>query len=249
MFTVITLIMAGLSAGALNAVAGGGTFLSFPALVWAGVPPVTANATATLAALPGYLGSAWAFRNDIRASRSLPLAMVLGTAGAGGILGALLLLMTPAEVFEGVVPWLLAFATLVFAFGPKLSAWLASKGVGNAGPVLSAVVLLSVTTYGGYFNGGVGILLLASFGLLGLSDLKEMNGLKNLASSALSLVSVVIYIGAGLIAWQHAIVLGAACAAGGYLGAAMSRQITNPGRLRIFITAVGAAMSLIFFLK
>lgn len=249
MLTILTLTLAGLAAGALNAVAGGGTFLSFPALVWAGVPPIAANATATLAALPGYIGSAWAFRHDIRASRSLPLALVLGTATAGGVLGALLLLVTPGEVFEGVVPWLLAFATVIFAFGPRITAVLARRGLGAPGRAVAAGVLTAVTTYGGYFNGGVGILLLAALGLLGLTDLKEMNGLKNLVSAVLSLVSVVLYIGAGLIAWEHALVLGGACAVGGYLGAALSRHITDPALLRLFITAVGAAMTVVFFLR
>mgnify|MGYP003123221467 CR=1 FL=1 len=249
MLTTLVLILAGLSAGALNAVAGGGTFLSFPALVWAGVPPVMANATATLAALPGYLSSTWAFRDDIRNSRSLPFVMVVAVAAIGGALGAGLLLVTPAAVFEGVVPWLLAFATAIFALGPRITAFLQRHGSGRAGVGIAALVLLLVTTYGGYFNGGVGILLLAALGLIGLSNLNEMNGLKNLVSSILSLVSVIVYIGAGLIAWEQAIVLGLACATGGYLGAALSRRITRPVLLRAFITLVGAAMTVIFFLR
>ncbi|WP_375175201.1 sulfite exporter TauE/SafE family protein [Pseudooceanicola sp.] len=249
MFTTLVLILAGLLAGALNAVAGGGTFLSFPALVWAGVPPVMANATATLAALPGYLSSTWAFRDDIRASQSLPIFVVVSVSAIGGALGAVLLLVTPGEVFEGVVPWLLAFATVIFAMGPRITALLQRYGRGKSGLVTAALILLLVTSYGGYFNGGVGILLLAAFGLIGLSNLNEMNGLKTLVASVLSVVSVVVYIGAGLIAWQHAIVLGLACATGGYLGAALSRRIARPVLLRLFITAVGAVMTLIFFVR
>ncbi|ULB12611.1 sulfite exporter TauE/SafE family protein (plasmid) [Cereibacter azotoformans] len=249
MTVYLVLILAGLAAGALNAVAGGGTFLSFPALVWTGVPPIMANATATLAALPGYLGSAWAFRADIRQGRGLPVRLVLLVSAAGGILGAALLLVTPNAVFSGIVPWLLAFATAAFAFGPAITRQVARTGRGAPGLPQSAAVLLAVTTYGGYFNGGVGILLLAAFGLIGLTDLKEMNGLKNLVSSVLSAVSVAVYVAAGLIVWKQALVLGAASAVGGYIGAALSRRIHNVKAIRVFITLVGATMSLAFFLQ
>ena len=249
MLTTLVLIIAGLAAGALNAVAGGGTFLSFPALVWAGIPPIMANATATLAALPGYISSAWAFRDDIHASDSLPLLMVIAIASLGGGLGAALLLATPGTAFEGIVPWLLAFATVIFALGPRITASMQRRGRAKTGLGASTIVLLLVATYGGYFNGGVGILLLAAMGLIGLTNLNEMNGLKNLVSSILSLVSVIVYIGAGLIAWQHALVLGLACASGGYLGATMSRRIRNPTLLRAFITAVGITMTIVFFFQ
>lgn len=249
METYLILTLAGLAAGALNAIAGGGTFLSFPALVWVGVPPVIANATATLAALPGYLSSAYAFREDIRASNSLPVPVVLGVAAVGGVLGAALLLLTSDQLFSGIVPWLLAFATLAFAGGPAITRGLARRGRGAPGLVPAMAILLAVTIYGGYFNGGVGILLLAAFGLMGLTDLKEMNGLKNLVSAVLSSLSVAVYITAGLIAWEQALVLGFACALGGYGGGALSRRITNTRLVRWFITLVGAVMSLVFFLK
>lgn len=247
MLDTLILIPAGLVAGALNAIAGGGTFVSFPALVWVGVPPVMANASATLAALPGYLSSAYAFREDIRASHSLPVLPLLAVSMLGGVLGAALLLTTPDTAFSGIVPWLLAFATLAFALGPRLTR---AFGAGGALGLTSAMtVLLAVTIYGGYFNGGVGILLLAAFGLIGLTDLKEMNGLKNLASSVLSGVSVVIYIAAQLIAWQEALILSVACAVGGYVGGALSRRITHTRLVRLFITGVGAVMTLLFFLR
>ncbi|EPX77949.1 sulfite exporter TauE/SafE family protein [Salipiger mucosus] len=249
MLSYAVLIVAGLLAGALNAVAGGGTFLSFPALVWAGVPPVAANATATLAALPGYLGSTWAFRQDIAASHRLPPLLVIGTAALGGGLGAFLLLATPGEVFSGIVPWLLGFATVIFALGPRITALLTRRGLGKPGVVAVTLTLMIVTSYGGYFNGGVGILLLAALGLLGMSNLKEMNGLKNLMSSILSLISVTIYVAAGLIAWKHALVMGLACAAGGYLGAALFRRVSKPAVLRVFITLVGTVMTIVFLVR
>lgn len=245
----LVLIGAGFAAGVLNAVAGGGTFLSFPALVWAGVPPITANATATLAALPGYLSSAWGFRDDLEAGGRLSLRSLLAVSVLGGVIGALLLVVTPASVFLGIVPWLLLAATLLFAFGPKMMAALRSLGVAQAGSVISALVLLGVSVYGGYFNGGLGIVLLAAFTVLGYSNLHAMNGLKSVVSSVLSVVSTVTFIAAGIIDWHYALPLALASALGGYLGARLSRRITNTTLLRWFVTAVGAVMSLVFFLR
>lgn len=246
MLSLLVLALAGLAAGALNAVAGGGTFLSFPALVWLGVPPVMANATATLTALPGYLGSAWAFRTDVRAEGALGLRWMFALSVLGGFLGALLLMITPDEVFVGVVPWLLLVATVLFALGPRLLPLLA--GSGGISPVFSVVVLLAVSVYGGYFNGGLGIMLLAAFSLMGFTNLHSMNGLKNALSAILSSVSALTYASAGLIAWDSALLLAVATAAGGYLGGRWSRRIRNTAPLRVGIVAVGAAMTLAFFL-
>ncbi|NPD17633.1 sulfite exporter TauE/SafE family protein [Xinfangfangia sp. D13-10-4-6] len=243
----ILLVLAGLGAGALNAVAGGGTFLSFPALVFIGIPPIMANATATLAALPGYIGSTWGFRKDIRAAGPVSLLAMIAMAVIGGLGGALLLLVTSKETFSAIVPWLLLFATLVFAAGP----WLMRHvlGQGKALPLVAALgLLLAVSVYGGYFNGGLGIMLLAAFGFVGFTNLHEMNGLKNLLSSILSLVSVVTYSAAGLIAWKPAIILGVACAIGGFVGAHLGRRITNMAALRLFITLVGLGMAAAFFI-
>ena len=244
----IVLVFAGLGAGALNAVAGGGTFLSFPALVWIGVPPLAANATATLSALPGYIGSAWGFRKDIRAGGPVALSMMVAIAMAGGLVGALLLLVTPRELFSGLVPWLLLLATGVFAAGPLLLRR-AVKNDGRLPHAVSLAVLLAVATYGGYFNGGLGIMLLAAFGLVGFSNLHEMNGLKTLLSAILSLVSVVAYAAAGLIVWKPALILGIATAIGGYFGAHLARRITHMKALRAFIILVGLCMAAAFFMS
>ncbi|WP_281826794.1 sulfite exporter TauE/SafE family protein [Jannaschia rubra] len=248
MLEFLLLAGAGLAAGALNAVAGGGTFLTFPALVWLGVPPISANATATLTALPGYLGSAWGYRHDLHAEGSLGLRAILLVAAFGAMAGALLLLVTPGDVFRGLVPWLLLAATALFAAGPRLLAALASRGVGQAGPGLSVLGILAVSVYGGYFNGGLGIMLLAMFGLLGHTDLHAMNGLKNVLSALLSLLSAATFVVAGLIAWQPALVLAIATAIGGWLGARTSRRIRRTDLLRLFVVAVGALMTVAFFL-
>ena len=245
----LVLIGAGFAAGVLNAVAGGGTFLSFPALVWAGVPPITANATATLAALPGYLSSSWGFRHDLQSGGALPLRHLLILSALGGVIGAILLVITPASVFTGIVPWLLLAATLLFAFGPQLMERLRRAGAAEAGWLTSALLLLAVAIYGGYFNGGLGIVLLAAFTLLGFRNLHAMNGLKSVVSSVLSVVSTATFILAGIIDWQAALPLALASALGGYLGARLSRRITNITLLRGFVTLVGAVMTVIFFLR
>ena len=246
MLSLAVLVVAGLAAGVLNAVAGGGTFLTFPALVWLGIPPVSANATATLTALPGYVASAWAFRRDIRPEGALRLRTMLALTVAGGLAGALLLMLTSDDVFSGVVPWLLLAATLLFAFGPRLMPLLSGRGLG---PAASAVALLAVSVYGGYFNGGLGIMLLATFGLMGFTNLHGMNGLKTLCSAILAIVAVAAYIAAGLIAWDAALALALATTAGGYLGGHFSRRIRNTAALRAGIVAVGAVMTLVFFLR
>ncbi|MEB3421936.1 sulfite exporter TauE/SafE family protein [Salipiger marinus] len=188
MLSIIILVVAGLAAGMVNAIAGGGTLVSFPALVWLGVPPIMANATATLTALPGYVGSAWAYRQDISAEGSLGLRSIILTAALGGLAGAGLLLITPGDAFVGIVPWLLLTATLLFAAGPGLLRLVRARGL-QIGPGLSAFTVFLVAGYGGYFNGGLGIMLLAVFSLIGFQNLHGMNGLKNLLSAVLSLVS------------------------------------------------------------
>ncbi|MGB0927794.1 MAG: sulfite exporter TauE/SafE family protein [Pikeienuella sp.] len=247
MFDLALVCIAGFAAGALNAVAGGGTFLTLPALVFLGVPPVAANVTATLTALPGYISSAWAFRHDMRAEGALALRAILVVSIIGGLIGAGLLLVTSDDVFSGLVPWLLLLATALFALGPRLMAYLKNSGRGMAGPALSAVVILTVSIYGGYFNGGLGIMLLAAFGLLGYVDLHGMNGLKNVLSALLSLVAAGTFIAAGLISWEHAIPMAIASAIGGYVGGYYSRKITRTDYLRAFVVIVGLVMAILFF--
>lgn len=247
MFTILLLCGAGFLAGALNAVAGGGTFLTFPALVYLGIPPIAANATATVAALPGYLGGAFAFRRDVRAEGALSLLEILLVAALGSAAGAALLLVTPAQLFQGAVPWLLLVATLAFALGPRLLIWLRNRGAA-AGRKLSIAAILAVSIYGGYFNGGLGIMLLAAFGLIGFMNLNGMNGLKNLLSALLSVISASAFAIAGIVAWQEAAIMAVAAALGGYGGAWVARRIRRSDYLRAGIVAIGCAMTVAFFL-
>lgn len=247
MISFSILFLAGLLAGSINALAGGGTLISFPALIWVGVPPIMSNATATLTALPGYVASAWAYRHDLRAEGTLRLSVILAVTALGGLVGAGLLLITPGDAFVGIVPWLLLGATALFALGPGMIRTVRSRNIGPAGPRLSAVAIGIVATYGGYFNGGLGIMLLATFGLIGFENLHGMNGLKNVLAALLSVVSVVTYSSAGLIAWDSAFVMAVATTLGGYLGARYARRIRHTGFLRGVIIAIGAIMTAVFF--
>ncbi|OJY31707.1 MAG: hypothetical protein BGP11_08940 [Rhodobacterales bacterium 65-51] len=248
MVEILVLAVTGFVAGVLNSVAGGGTFLTFPALVWAGLPPVAANATATFAALPGYLGGAWGFRHDIRSEGALKLWQIIALSLVGSVTGALLLLVTPSDVFDGLVPVLLLVATGLFAFGPRLLATLRARGMGATGPGLSAALVFVVAVYGGYFNGGLGILLLALFGLIGFTNLNTMNGLKVLLSGLMAVLSCAAFAIAGLIGWYEGLIMAAACTLGGWIGAGLARRMPV-AVLRALIVVIGLGMAVVFFLR
>jgi uncharacterized membrane protein YfcA len=240
------LVCAAFSAGALNAVAGGGSFLTFPALVFTGVPPIAANATSAVAVSPGYLGSALGFRAELARLPRARLVAEGALCAFGGLAGALLLLVTPARVFSAVVPWLLVFATAVFALGPRLLA--ARGGAAQPRPAARHVGLLAVAVYGGYFNGGLGILLMALYSITRERDIHTANALKNLNSLVLSLLSVAAFAWAGAVAWPQALLMMAAATAGGFAGARVARRL--PARaVRALVVLTGFAMSAVFFLR
>ncbi|TDX26069.1 hypothetical protein DFO67_11753 [Modicisalibacter xianhensis] len=245
LFTWGLLIVAAFLGGGLNAIAGGGSFFTFPALVYAGVPAVAANASGTLALLPGYVASTWGFREDLRAPATLPMGQTLGVSLLGGALGAGLLLVTPDEVFRAVVPWLLLAATVLFAAGPRLMTAL-KRGDGEAGGLAHAASLLAVSLYGGYFNGGLGIVLLAVFSLLGHRDLNMMQGLKNLISAVLTTIAVTLYALGGAIVWKESLVMMIAAIAGGYVMARVARRLPAVV-VRTVVIATGLVMTILFF--
>ncbi|MER1966450.1 sulfite exporter TauE/SafE family protein [Castellaniella sp. GW247-6E4] len=239
------LIVAAFGGGLLNAAAGGGTFLTLPALMAVGVPPVIANATGTVALLPGYIASTLGFREDLQRRRDISLRTIVVASLAGGVCGAILLQITPNAAFRQIVPWFMLVATLWFALWPLVQARGTRKS--NAGTTATFLGVFAVAVYGGYFNGGLGIILLALFGALGFSDLNFMNGLKNAASAILTTIATVVYAWGGLVYWGHAGLMMVAAIIGGYVGARWARRI--PSRwLRAGVVSIGTLMTIIFFI-
>jgi len=252
---LLLLSASALGAGALNAIAGGGSFLTFPALVFVGVPPVMANATSSVAVFPGYLAGALGFRRELA---ELPAARRHAEAlicALGGLAGAGLLLVTPARLFSAAVPWLLLFATVLFALGPRLVAARRARDASMSAPSSSSASLrvqrlglFAVAVYGGYFNGGLGILLMALYTLTGESSLNTANALKNLNSLVLSLLSVAAFVVAGAIAWKEGVLMMVAATAGGYFGARWSKRLPVAW-VRRGVIATGLVMSAVFFAR
>jgi uncharacterized membrane protein YfcA len=244
------LLLAGVLGGVLNSIAGGGSFITFPALLLAGVPPVSANATNTFASCSGYLSGAYAFRHDLAAHRhELPRFLIVSLLG--GALGAWLLLQTPERVFRDAIPWLLLFATLLFAFGARLNARLRRlagrhRHAPLLGRILLLLMLLMVCVYGGFFNAGLGIITLSYLALAGYRDIHAMNGLKLIVSAAVSLVAIVLFVIDGVIAWYAGSAVLVGTLIGGYLAAFASRRLP-PQRVRQFVILAGAAITLYFF--
>lgn len=241
------LLLAAFGGGMLNAVAGGGSFLTFPALLLAGLPPSAANATGTTALLPGYILGAWIQRHDVIRPGGLDAPGVLVVAALGGALGAALLVWTGDIMFAKVVPWLMLFATVALWQGMRISQFLQRRNM--AGPDLVARAgLLMVSLYGGYFNGGVGIVLLALFSAFGHKSMSGMNGAKNLASVALTVVAIVVYTSASLVHWSVALGMMIAAALGGWAGAQIGQRI-SPVLMRNFVVVVGFFLTVLFFVK
>jgi hypothetical protein len=242
--SALLLLGAGLLAGAMNAAAGGGSFVTIPAMVAVGLPTVAANASSTVALLPGTLASAWGWREDLRPIEGISLRILLPISLGGGLAGAALLLATPERAFDALLPWLLLTGTLTFAFGRRLGAAL-RRGVRiGPGVVLGAQVLLSV--YAGYFGGGVGIMMMAVWSVLGDLDIKAMSAARTLLVSAANAAAVLCFAAAGPVRWPETAVMLAASVVGGYFGARLARRV--PGaQLRWFVILFGSAMTVAFF--
>jgi len=245
-FELSLLASASFIAGIVNSIAGGGSFLTFPALVFTGVPTIAANATSAVAVFPGYLSGALGFAKELKEYPKSKFLLLITLSIMGGIGGSLLLLITPASVFSYIIPWLLGFATLLFAFGDFVAKW--AKKNSNSNGFLGNLTTLIVCIYGGYFNGGLGIILLALFSTLGMRDIHLMNGLKNIMSFALSAASVVTFAIAGIVFWQQAIIMMIAATIGGYFGVVVARKLSK-NTIRMIIVIIGLIMTVIFGIK
>lgn len=243
---------AALVAGAMNAMAGGGSFISFPALLGVGIPPVNANATNTVALWPGQLASIVAFRSEIRAGKKL-LVPVMAAGALGGLAGALVLLHTAQTTFQLLVPWLLLFATVIYALSGPINRWLTRSASVAAVPERQARFplamfgcLILVSFYIGYFGAGAGFLIITVLSLFGVKNLNEVNALKAVCTTLANGVAVVTFISAGAIYWRECLTMMGMAVVGGYVGAAYSRKM-NPAILRGVVIGTGAALTIYFF--
>lgn len=244
----MVLFVAGVLGGALNAVAGGGSFVAFPALLFTGVPPIPANATNSFALWIGVTASGGAYRSRLDISRRVLVPLIV-TSILGGVAGAFLLLRTPAQTFMHVLPWLMLGATALFAFGKKL----ARPGVSglahdaSTGALAGAAIFeFFVAIYGGYFGGGMGIMNLAMLAALGMTDIHAMNALKVVLSGVINGVAVVTFILAHAIYWPQGIVMTVGAIVGGYFGAHYAQKLPQPW-IRAFVIVVGVGMTVYFF--
>jgi uncharacterized membrane protein YfcA len=242
----ILLFGAGLLAGAMNAAAGGGSFVTLSALVAVGVPSLSANASSTVALFPGNFASTLAYRHDLRALEGLSMGLLVCVSVLGGITGAVLLLRTPQATFDRVVPWLMLIGALAFAFGPQVSVVL--RRVFQIRPSFLLVGQFALGIYGGYFGGAVGIMMLAFWSLIGLTDLKAMNAAKTLMVGASNTIAAICFIVADKVWWPQAMTILVAGVVGGYSGGRLTRRL--PARqLRIGITAFNFALTAAFFIR
>jgi len=235
---------AGFVAGVMNAVAGGGSFLTFPALVAAGLPSVGANASSTVALFPGQLTSAYAYRREIRSFPGLSMRVLVPLSLVGGICGALLLLFTPESTFDRVIPWLLLAGTIAFAFGPRLGPLLRRHLHIGARTLL--VLQFALAVYGGYFGGAVGLLMMAVWSVFGVSDVRAMSAARIALVTVMNSIAVVCFAVAGKVFWVPAATMGVASIAGGYLGARVGRRM-DPAKLRVVISCFNVAITIAFF--
>ena len=235
--------------GALNSVAGGGGFVAFPALLFTGVPPIAANATQTVALWCGMTASSRAYRDHLDVPRRI-LIPLLVTSVIGGLVGAYLLLHTPAHTFQRLIPWLMLAATLLFALGP----WIVPRKSSLAHDASSASIAgastfeFIVSVYGGYFGGGLGIMNLAMLSAIGMTDIHAMNALKALLGSVINGVAVVAFISARVVYWTKAAVMIAGAITGGYFGAHYAQKLPTKF-VRAFVILVGTSMTIYFFTK
>jgi uncharacterized membrane protein YfcA len=250
--TYLFLCGSALLAGVMNAVAGGGTLLTFPALFTV-LPgePVVANGTSTVALLPGSLAGAWGYRRELKEGRQWVRVLMIPSL-VGGVIGTLLVTQFDPQIFATLVPWLILAASLLFVAQKPISRWV---GIGKpheapSGSTVAGVAAfqLLVAVYGGYFGAGIGILMLSSLALMGLSDIHRMNALKTFLAGCINGTSVVVFVAEGQVHYRYALVMAAAAIAGGYLGARVARRLPPPF-VRAVVVLIGFSLAGYYFYK
>ncbi|HPR45886.1 sulfite exporter TauE/SafE family protein [Ottowia sp.] len=242
---LLLVFVAGLWAGLQNALAGGGSFVTLPALIVSGMSPLAANITSTVALFPGQVTSGLAGRKLVTGAGRLPFKALFILSIVGGALGGLLLLNTPSKVFARLVPWLVLFATAVFAWGSFRRR--PAESAAHLGPWAAGVAQLLIAIYGGYFGGGIGFLMMAALTMAGLPT-RNAGATKNVLAGVMNASAVALFVMSPQVHWQQAVVLGVGAIIGG-LGGAWALQRVNEKALRIAIVCIGIALTVGLFLK
>lgn len=248
----IFLFVAALIAGAINSVAGGGSFISFPALLFVGIPPVNANATNTVALWPGQPASIWAYRGELQHISRRAVIPLTVTGIIGGVGGAYILLKTPQATFMRLVPWLLLIATVIFALSGRVSRWVRQRSAhhehGEFATGRGVVIQLFIAFYIGYFGAGAGILILAMLALLGMDQIHRMNALKAWLTTVSNGVAMILFVVSHAVYWPETILMIVASMLGGYFGAYFAQK-TKPEHVRAIVILIGFILTVYFFAK
>ncbi len=248
----ILLFLVAILGGTLNSVAGGGSFFTFPTLIFTGIGSITANATSTVALWPGSAASVGAYRRELAEQQRGFLFVLIVTSLIGGVLGALLLLYTPPATFVNLIPYLLLGATVLFAVSPYVTARLRVRTIEKTTQVSAttliviAIAQFMIAIYGGYFGGGIGILMLASLAFMGMDDIHKMNAVKTVLATAINGAGVVTFIIARAVLWPQAILMIVGAIIGGYGGAYYARKIEQRW-VRLFVVITGIVLTIYFF--
>lgn len=237
---------AGLLGGGMNALAGGGTFATLPALIALGLPANIANATSNVALLPGAATSAWSFRRELGPVGEVSVKLLAAITFAFGLVGSLLLVLTPSRTFDLVIPWLLLFAFLVMLFGKRAADWLHARVTIGRRSLLAAQGLLGI--YGGYFGGGVGLITTAVYGLLANIAPRELFAVRTLMLAIANFAAAFIFIGFGMVDWRACLPMLLGAILGGWLGAVVGKRL-SPRTVRAWTLLVTAATTIVFFLR
>jgi uncharacterized membrane protein YfcA len=237
---------AGVLGGAMNALAGGGTFATLPALIALGLPANVANATSNVALLPGAGASAWNFRDELAPVGGLSVRLLAAITFAFGLVGSLLLVLTPSKTFDVIIPWLLLFAFVVIAFGKRAADWLHARVTIGRPTLLAAQALLGV--YGGYFGGGVGLITTALYGLLAQIRPRELFAIRTAMLAIANLAAAFVFIGFGMVRWSACAPMLLGSILGGWLGAVLGKRL-SPGMVRGWTLLVTGATTVVFFVR
>jgi uncharacterized protein len=246
MNTLLVVCSAGFFAGAMNAVTGGGSFVTLPALIAVGVPPVLANTSSTVALFPGGLASAWAFRDGLRSVGAVSLRALLATTVCGGLVGEVLLLRTSSSAFGFLLPWLLLIASVALAFGRRIGTALSARCHIHGHAVLAIQFALGI--YGGYFGGAVGMMMVAMWGLIDDSDLKQFNAPRTLLVCAANVVAVLTFVVANAVRWPETLVMLVGAIIGGYGGARIGRR-ASPRVIRATMLLSTWSITAVYFAR